>query len=121
MLQSGGTLLTSQGGTEKYGPDLVDALEGTPPEWTQLSYGWDIDATLDEAGFLTMEKIERLVSTTYRDIGAVVYFLKAVPWVIIDFDVARYRDRLYKLHQRMQADGGFTVVSTQRLIEVRKP
>ncbi len=121
VLQSGGILLTSQGGTEKYGPDLVDALEGTPPEWTQPGYGWDIDATLDEAGFLTVEKIDRLVSTTYRDIGAVIYFLKAVPWAIIDFDVDRYRDRLYKLHRRMQADGGFTVVSTQRLIEVRKP
>jgi len=121
VLQSGGTLLTSQGGTRKYSPDLVDALEGTPPEWTQSGYEWDIDATLDKAGFLTVEKIDRLVSTTYRDIGAVVYFLKAVPWAIIDFDVDRYRDRLYKLHRRMQADGGFTVLSMQRLIEVRKP
>lgn len=121
VLRSGGTFLTSQGGTEKRGPDLVDVLEGTPPEWTQPGYGWDIDATLDEAGFVTVEKIERVVSTIYRDIGAVVYFLKAVPWAIIDFDVDRYRERLYQLHQRIQAEGGLTVMGTQRLIEVRKP
>ena len=40
------------------------------------------DSGLDEAGFLTVEKIDRMGSTTYRDIGAVVYFLKAAPWAI---------------------------------------
>ena len=121
ILQSGGTLLTIQGGTQKDGPDLVTLLQGTPPEWTQPGSAWDIDTTLDEAGFLVVEKIERRVTTTYRDIGAVVYFLKAVPWVIIDFDVNRYRERLYKPHQRMKAEGGLTAVGVQRLIEVRKP
>jgi hypothetical protein len=61
------------------------------------------------------------VRTTYRDIGAVVYFLKAVPWVIIDFEVNRYRERLYRLHQHLKAEGGFRAVGVQRLIEVRKP
>ncbi len=126
VLKPGGTLLTVQGGTQKDDPDkdgpgLVELLEGTPPEWTQPGYGWDIDATLDEAGFVTVEKIERRVTTIYRDIGAVVYFLKAVPWVIIDFEVNRYRERLYKLHQRMQTTGGFTTSGSERLIEVRKP
>ncbi len=127
ILQSGGTLLTMQGGTQrddgaqKDGPDLVTLLQGTPPEWTQPGSAWDIDTTIDEAGFLGVEKIERRVTTTYRDIGAVVYFLKAVPWVIIDFDVNRYRERLYKLHQRMKAEGGLTTGGVHRIIEVRKP
>jgi SAM-dependent methyltransferase len=121
VLKPGGTLLTLQGGTQRDGPGLVELLEGTPPEWTQPDSAWDIDTTLDAAGFLVVEKIERQVRTTYRDIGAVVYFLKAVPWVIIDFDVDRYRERLYHLHLSMKADGGLTTVGVQRLIEVRKP
>jgi len=121
VLKSGGTLLTSQAGTGKYGPELVDLLEGTPAEWSLPENRWDIDATLDEAGFLTVEKLESQESSTYRDIGAVVYFLKAVPWAITDFDVDRYRERLYKLHQRMKAEGGLTTVGVHRLIEVRKP
>ena len=127
ILKLGGTLLTVQGGTQKDapeqkgGPGLVEFLEGTEPAWTQPGYGWDIDATLDEAGFVTVEKIERQVTTTYRDIGAVVYFLKAVPWVIIDFEVNRYRERLYRLHQHMKTEGGLTSGGVQRLIEVRKP
>jgi uncharacterized protein YbaR (Trm112 family) len=126
VLKPGGTLLTLQGGTQKDNPDkdgpgLAQLLEGTPPEWTQPGYSWDIDATLDKAGFMTVEKMERRVTTIYRDIGAVVYFLKAVPWVIIDFEVNRYRQRLYKLHQRMQTTGDLTTSGSERLIEVRKP
>jgi SAM-dependent methyltransferase len=121
VLKSGGTLLTSQAGAGKYGPELVDLLEGTPPEWSLPENRWDIDATLDEAGFLTVEKLEYKGANTYRDIGAVVYYLKAVPWAIIDFDVDRYRERLYKLHLRMKAEGGLTLIDVHRLIEVRKP
>jgi len=121
VLKSGGTLLTSQAGTGKYGPELVDLLEGTPPEWSLPENRWDIDATFDEAGFLTIEKLESRGSSTYRDIGAVVYHLKAVPWAITDFDVDRYRERLYKLHLYMKAEGGLTTVGVHRIIEVRKP
>jgi len=121
VLKPGGTLLTLQAGTQKDDPGLVELLEGTPPEWTQPGYGWDIDATLAEAGFVRAEEIERRVTTTFRDIGAMVYFLKAVPWVIIDFEVNCYRERLYKLHQRMQTTGGLTASGSERLIEVRRP
>ncbi len=121
VLKSGGTLLTSQAGTGQYGPELVDLLEGTPAEWSLPENRWDIDSTLDEAGFLTVEKLECKESSTYRDIGAVVYHLKAVPWAITDFDVDRYRERLYKLHLRMKAEGGLTTAGVHRLIEVCKP
>lgn len=121
VLKSGGTLLTLQAGTGTDGPELVDLLEGTPAEWSLPENQWDIDATLDEAGFLTVEKLEGRGSTTYRDIGAVVYLLKAIPWAIIDFDVDRYRERLYQLHLRMKAEGGLTMIDVHRLIEVRKP
>jgi len=50
-----------------------------------------------------------------------VYFLKAVPWAITDFDVDRYRERLYKLHLRMKTEGGLTTVGVHSIIEVRKP
>jgi len=120
VLKSGGTLLTSQAGTGNDGPELVDLLEGTSAGWSLPENRWDIDATLDEAGFLTVEKHEGRESTTYRDIGAVVYYLKAVPWAITDFDVDRYRERLYKLHLRMKAEGGLTTVGVHRLIEVHK-
>ncbi len=60
-------------------------------------------------------------TTTYVDIGAVVYVLRAVPWTITDFTVERYRERLYQLHLQIKREGGFTVRGHHRLLEMRKP
>ncbi len=60
-------------------------------------------------------------TTTYRDIGAVVSVLRAVPWTITDFTVERYHERLYQLHLQIKREGGFTVREHHRLLEMRKP
>ena len=47
------------------------------------------------------------------DIGAIVYWLKAIPWIIEDvtgvqdFTVDRYRDKLWELHRQIEKDGFF--------------
>jgi hypothetical protein len=113
-------LLTAQG-APSLSPTLADVLEGPVPEWAKEGQGWDIDATLDEAGFETIEKLDVFPTTTYRDIGAVVYVLRAVPWIITDFTVEGYRERLYRLHLHIKREGGFTTQGHQRLLEMRKP
>ena len=119
VLQPGGLLLTAQG-APSIPPTLADVLEGPIPTWAQEGQGWDIDATLEEAGFETVEKLDAFPKTTFLDIGAVVYFLKVVPWTITDFDVERYRERLYQLHLRIKREGGFTVRDHHRLLEMCK-
>ena len=119
VLRPGGLLLTAQG-APSVPPTLADILEGPIPAWAQEGQGWDIDTTLDEAGFATVEKLDTFPKTTYLDIGAVVYFLKVVPWTITDFDVERYRERLYQLHLRIKREAGFTVRDHHRLLEMRK-
>ncbi|MCW2601935.1 MAG: SAM-dependent methyltransferase [Pseudonocardiales bacterium] len=57
----------------------------------------------------------------FRDIGAVVYFLRKVIWTVPDFTVARYRTHLRDLHQQIEADGTFVCHSTRTLIEATKP
>jgi SAM-dependent methyltransferase len=57
----------------------------------------------------------------FRDIGAVVYFLRKVIWMVPDFSVDRYRDRLHALHERITAEGPFVTRSTRMLVEARKP
>ncbi|HET8850964.1 MAG TPA: hypothetical protein VFN02_00410 [Ktedonobacteraceae bacterium] len=120
VLRPGGLLLTAQG-APSIPPTLADALEGPIPAWAKEGQGWDIDATLDEAGFVTVEKLDAFPKTTYLDIGAVVYVLRAVPWTITDFTVERYRERLYRLHLQIKHQGGFTVQDHHRLLEMRKP
>jgi len=116
----GGLLLTAQG-APSIPPTLADVLEGPIPTWAQEGQGWDIDTTLDEAGFATVEKLDAFPKTTYLDIGAVVYALRAVPWTITDFTVERYREGLHRLHLQIKREGGFTVRDHHRLLEMRKP
>ncbi|MDH6196465.1 SAM-dependent methyltransferase [Mycobacterium frederiksbergense] len=56
----------------------------------------------------------------FFDIGAVVYFLRKVIWIVPGFTVTPYRDRLAVLHQQIQADGSFVAHSSRHLIEARK-
>src|SRR5215469_7428737 len=120
VLRPGGILLTAQG-APPLSPTLADVLEGPVPEWAQAGHAWDIDATLAEAGFETIRKLDVFPSTTYRDIAAVVFVLRAVPWTITDFTVGGYRERLYQLHRQIKREGGFTVRGHHRLLEMRKP
>jgi hypothetical protein len=66
------------------------------------------------------QRLERL-RMEFFDIGAVVYFLRKVIWIVPGFSVERYRDRLLDLHRRIEADGMFVAHSTRVLVEARKP
>ena len=53
--------------------------------------------------------------------GAIVYYLKAVPWQIPDFSVEKYKDRLWRLHKSVALAGGFKAHAHRHLIVARKP
>ena len=57
----------------------------------------------------------------FHDIGAVVYFLRKVIWMVPDFTVGRYADRLRALDARIRTEGPFVAHATRYLIEARKP
>lgn len=60
---------------------------------------------LEQAGFQILEQREAFSLTRYYDIGALVYYLKAIPWQISDFSVEKYSDRLLALHEQIQQQG----------------
>ncbi|WP_433465204.1 class I SAM-dependent methyltransferase [Spirillospora sp. CA-128828] len=57
----------------------------------------------------------------FSDIGAVVYFLRKVIWIVPGFTVDAHRSRLRELHDRIRRDGPFVAHSARTLIEARKP
>src|SRR5216683_3110574 len=120
VLRPGGRLVTIQNGVEWRGETLADALGGARPEWTIPGHGWNVGETLRESGLRVLSWHEQATSTTYHDIGAVVYTLLHVPWLIADFDVSRFRDRIYRLHQPIQREGAFTSYGYVYLIEAAK-
>jgi len=58
--------------------------------------------------------------TAFYDIGAVVYFLRLVPWIVPGFTVQRYRDLLSELHEVIQRDGVFETTASRTLVEAVK-
>ncbi|MBH0247512.1 SAM-dependent methyltransferase, partial [Streptomyces cavourensis] len=73
-------------------------------------------AGLDVVGL----RAERL-RTEFFDIGAVVYFLRKVIWMVPGFTVEQYRPQLAALHRRIEEDGPFIAHTARFLIEARKP
>jgi SAM-dependent methyltransferase len=65
-------------------------------------------------------RLERL-RTVFNDVGAVVYFLRLVVWIVPGFTVERFRDRLLALHAQIQRDGSFVAHASRFLIEASKP
>jgi SAM-dependent methyltransferase len=73
------------------------------------------------AGLEVHELRSETLRTEFRDIGAVVYFLRLVVWVVPGFTVDRYRERLEELHDQIVMSGPFVAYATRFLMEARKP
>ena len=64
---------------------------------------------------------EARLKEEFNDVGAVVYFLRLVVWIVPGFTVERFRDRLRALHEQIERDGPFVAHATRFLIEATQP
>ncbi|HEX9037997.1 MAG TPA: methyltransferase domain-containing protein [Ktedonobacterales bacterium] len=119
-LRPGGHFITQQvdGASQKAASDWI----GAPFEVSWADWSLEIAARgLERSGFTILSRREAVAPTRFYDIGALVYYLKAIPWQIPDFTVARYRGALQRLHARIQADGYLEYQSARFLLAARKP
>jgi hypothetical protein len=85
---------------------------------------WSLDGAareLEDAGLSILTRRAATIPTRFYDLGALVYYLKAIPWQIPAFTVARYRDALRALHERIQAAGYLEYQSARFLVIASKP
>lgn len=100
--------------------ELVEYFLGPQPEAAAKRHPEVEAAEAAAAGLEVVDlRMERL-RMEFFDIGAVVYFLRKVIWMVPDFTVERYRDRLRALNQQIERDGAIVVHSSRTLIEARK-
>ena len=119
VLQRGGTFVTEQVGGEHHG-ELRSLLGAEVPRPAR----WDLEAAvkqLETAEFHIIDALESFPSTTFGDIGTIVYYLKAVPWVVPRFSVERYRDRLLELHRLIEARGSVVVRGHRFYLDASRP
>ena len=117
ILKPGGIFLTQQVGGDNLA-DLTAAFEA------QLPYPDNTLARVcDELTALgcTIRRREAWRGpVTFLDVGALIYFLKAVPWVIEGFGVERHHDVLLSLHQGLESGRPLQFTYSRFLIEAVK-
>ncbi len=119
ILRSGGHFITQQvGGRNNL--DLNALLRG-PSDFGMTS--WDCAYAvqeLEQAGMQIIEQREAYPFTRFSDIGAVVYYLKAIPWQVSDFSVEKYFEPLVRIADQIRKDGWVEIRSHSFFIIARK-
>ena len=118
ILKPGGLFITQQVG-EKNDRELNEWLGGKAEEF-DFTLEW-ARSELTQAGLEVVAHREAFSETALYDIGAIVYYLRAVPWQVVGFTVEGYRDQLAAIHNHIQRHGSFVVTSQRCYLEARKP
>lgn len=119
VLRPGGTYLA-----QHVGPDSMRSLGElfTGPWPARQARAPEAERAGAEAAGL---EVRRLVldrpRTAFFDVGAVVAFLRLVPWVVPDFSTRTHRGQLLQVHRAIERDGSFETTSARVLVEARRP
>ena len=118
ILAPGGVFLTQQ----VHGLWSWDLLEyfGARPQWpnaTPQTYA----PRLQAAGMEIVQVQEWSGKLRFTDVGAIVYYLKAVPWEVPNFSVATHQAGLLALQERWEKTGDLSFFAGYYLIEARRP
>lgn len=117
VLAPGGSFLTQQV-HGMWGHDLM-AVFGAKPQWpwaTPATYG----PRLESAGLTITDVREWQGRLEYTDVGAIVYHLKAVPWMVPGFSVKTHLPALHRLQDRLESGRGLSFFASVYLIAARK-
>lgn len=121
VLEPGGTYLAQHVGPHSVF-ELVEYFLGPQPAHVRDGRNPDHARTgAAAAGLDLLDLRYEELHTEFRDIGAVVYFLRKVIWMVPGFTVEEHRDTLRALHEHIREHGPFQATTTRYLVEARKP
>ncbi len=121
ILKPGGLFITQQVGALNFF-ELNEWLQGDEarPTWDICTLDWHV-TNLTAAGMQVEEAQEVRPRVAYLSIAAVVYYLRGIPWQVPDFTVEKYIDKLFAMHQHIEANGSLTTRNHRFLIRATKP
>lgn len=107
--------------TQQVGPENNRELRGLfnaerPNRWT-LESGV---ASLEEAGFDIVQEREELHMSEFLDVGALVYYLKAIPWEVPGFSARTHEAHLREADELIRRLGRLEVTNHRCLIEAAR-
>lgn len=118
VLAPGGAFLTQQ----VDGRSHADLLRwfGTEPHWPDVTVE-RLAADLVRVGLEIELERSWWGTISFFDVGALVYYLRAIPWEVPDFSVARFRSELLALQRRLDETGALRFDEGSFVIRARKP
>jgi len=118
VLAAGGTFLTQQV-HGRWAEDLLAEFDATP-QWPD-SMPDKYVPRLHAAGLHVVDVQDWTGRLVFNDVGALVYYLKAVPWLVPGFSVATHLAQLQRLQARLDAGRELAFTARMYLIEARQP
>jgi SAM-dependent methyltransferase len=121
VLKPGGTYFSQDVGHGSVG-ELTEFMMGPQPDpdGPTRDPKWSvIDA--EAVGLTVVDVREFRGRMEFRDVAAVIYFLRKVVWIVPGFTVAAYRDQLRRMHEHLTTVGPFRATTVRFLFEARKP
>jgi SAM-dependent methyltransferase len=117
-LTRGGVFFSQQVGSDNLA-DLVATFDSdTPRGDNSLSA---VSARLEAEGLVVVRGETWSGQQTFYDVGALVYFLRAIPWVVPGFSVNSHRNVLARLQERLDAAGVLAFSVSRFLVEAKRP
>jgi hypothetical protein len=118
VLASGGTFLTQQV-HGLWAIDLLAAFDAKTqwPDATPEKYL----PRLKTAGLEIVNHEDWSGGLAFTDVGAIVYYLKAVPWLVPGFSVESHLKYLLNLQNQLEHNRLLTFTARKYIIEARKP
>ena len=119
VLRPGGVFLTQQ----VDGLSLADltAAFGDEPPWPFFNLAFALERVA-ETSLVVDEAREWEGVTTFGDVGALVYFVKAIPWLVPSgFGVATHAEHLLRLQRRLEAEGQLTFATKRLMLRAHRP
>ncbi|MEZ4736961.1 MAG: hypothetical protein R3E79_58520 [Caldilineaceae bacterium] len=99
--------------------DLLAAF-GATPQWPDATPARYLPM-LTAAGLEIVNHADWSGDLVFTDVGAIVYYLKAVPWLVPDFSVEAHLENLLALQRRLEAEGELVFTAKKYMIEAHKP
>jgi SAM-dependent methyltransferase len=117
VLMPGGTFLTEQV-DGRSGSDLCQSF-GCVPQWPFFTLDFVLDG-ISSAGLATDVAQEWEGKMTFEDVGAIVYYLKAIPWIVPGFSVETHGKYLLRLQEKIDKGGKLAFCHRLLLVEAKK-
>lgn len=117
ILAPGGTFLTQQV-HGLWAEDLIASF-GANPLWPASTAAKYVPQ-LQSAGLTIVDCREWSGNLAFTDVGAIIYYLKAVPWLVGGFSVDTHLEYLLRLQRRLEAGEGLVFTARKYLIEAYK-